>query len=136
MLLIVGLVPDDDLRSFISLARELGIAALVEIHGEEELGRALSAGAELVGVNNRNLVTLEVETATAKRAAALFPEGLRTVSESGIKDPYKLGRLDLGLCFILAQIKLAVAHRMHRIVASINQLHIKTVLSNGNCVFV
>lgn len=93
VLLIVGLVPDYELSSFISLARESGLAPLVEIHHEEELGRALSAGAEIVGVNNRNLVSLEVDTSTAERVASFFPDGLRTVSESGMKSPDDVGRM-------------------------------------------
>lgn len=87
VLIIIGLVPDDKTRDFIRLARELGITALVEIHREDELERALSAGAEIVGVNNRNLVSLEVEPEKAEKMGSLFPAGLRSVSESGMKGP-------------------------------------------------
>lgn len=93
VLLIVGLVPDDDLRTFVRLARERGLVALVEIHGEGELTRALSAEADIVGVNNRNLVSLEVDTSTAELVASRFPEGLRTVSESGMKSPDDIRRM-------------------------------------------
>jgi indole-3-glycerol phosphate synthase len=93
ILLIVGLVPDGELRSFIHLARESGLSSLVEIHREEELGRALSAGADIVGVNNRNLVSLEVDTSTSERIAPLFPSGLRTVAESGTRGPEDVRRM-------------------------------------------
>lgn len=93
VLLIVGLVSDDDLRSFIGLTRDLGLAALVEIHGEEELGRALSAGADIVGVNNRNLISLEVDTSISERVVPLFPAGLRTVAESGMRGPEEVRRM-------------------------------------------
>jgi indole-3-glycerol phosphate synthase len=93
VLLIVGLVPDDELRSFVQLARASGLTPLVEIHSVEELDRALSAGADVVGVNNRNLVSLEVDMSTSVRVAPLFPAGLRTVSESGIKIPGNVRRM-------------------------------------------
>jgi indole-3-glycerol phosphate synthase len=93
VLFIVGLVPDGEIRSFIKLARELGLTSLVEIHRVEELDRALSAGADIVGVNNRNLVSLEVDTSTSERIASLLPADFRTVSESGMKGPDDVRRM-------------------------------------------
>jgi indole-3-glycerol phosphate synthase len=93
VLLIVGLVPDDEIYSFIQIAKELDMTPLVEIHREEELERAISAGADIVGVNNRNLVSLEVETLTSQRMASLFPADLRTVAESGMKSPGDVRRM-------------------------------------------
>jgi len=87
VLLIAAALDDAELRSFLGLARELGIDALVEIHDEPELDRALAAGADLVGVNQRDLVTFEVDTARAVRMAPLMPAGVVRVAESGITGP-------------------------------------------------
>ena len=70
VLLIVAILSDAQLRYFHALATGAGLAALVEVHDEAELDRALTAGAELVGVNNRNLKTFKVDLATTERLAA------------------------------------------------------------------
>jgi indole-3-glycerol phosphate synthase len=70
ILLIAAILDDPRLRSFHALATEAGLAALVEVHDEAELDRALAAGAELVGVNNRDLKTFKVDLATTERLAA------------------------------------------------------------------
>ena len=83
ILLIVAVLDDERLRHFQALATQAGLAALVEVHDETELERALAAEATLVGVNNRNLNTFNVDLATTERLAAkLFPGGNRTRSES------------------------------------------------------
>lgn len=87
VLLIAAALDDDELRSFLALACEIGIDALVEIHDEPELDRALAAGADLIGVNQRDLVTFEVDTARAVRMAPLMPSGVVRVAESGITGP-------------------------------------------------
>ena len=87
VLLIAAALDDEELRSFVGLARELGFDALVEVHDEPELDRALRAGADLVGVNQRDLVTFEVDTARAVRMAPLMPDGVVRVAESGITGP-------------------------------------------------
>lgn len=84
VLLIAAALDDAELRAFVALARELGIDALVEIHDEPELDRALAAGADLVGVNQRDLVTFAVDTARALRMAPRMPVGVVRVAESGI----------------------------------------------------
>jgi len=84
VLLIAAALDDAELRAFVALARELGIDALVEIHDEPELDRALAAGADLVGVNQRDLVTFAVDTARALRMAPRMPTGVVRVAESGI----------------------------------------------------
>jgi indole-3-glycerol phosphate synthase len=66
------------------LAGELGLAALVEVHDEEELKRALEIGATIIGINNRNLRTFEVSLKTTERLIARIPAGVTIVSESGI----------------------------------------------------
>jgi len=102
VLLIVDLVPDNELKILVDAARESGLAPLVEIHNEGELERALGAGADLVGVNNRDLVSLKVDPGVSQRIASRFPEGLPAVSESGMKDPGDVGRMaDLGFRAVL-----------------------------------
>ena len=84
VLLIVAALSDPELSTFHSLALELGLDALVEVHDEAELERALAVGARVVGVNQRDLVTFQVDTARAVRVAPLIPAGVLGVAESGI----------------------------------------------------
>ncbi|MBI5773184.1 MAG: indole-3-glycerol phosphate synthase TrpC, partial [Verrucomicrobia bacterium] len=74
ILLIVAILSDEELRRFHSLATEAGLAALVEVHDEAELDRALAVGAPLIGVNNRDLKTFKVDLATTERLAARLAE--------------------------------------------------------------
>jgi indole-3-glycerol phosphate synthase len=87
VLLIAAALDDHELAAFHALADEVGLDALVEIHDEAELERAMAVGADLVGVNQRDLVTFEVDTARAVRMAPLMPEGVVRVAESGITGP-------------------------------------------------
>jgi len=87
ILLIVAALDAAELRDLSSLATELGIDALVEVHDEVELERATAIGARLVGVNQRDLVTFSVDTARAVRLAPLIPPGVIRVAESGIGGP-------------------------------------------------
>jgi indole-3-glycerol phosphate synthase len=87
VLLIVAALPGDELRSLYERALELGLTPLVEVHDEPEAERAVALGAPLVGVNARNLKTLEVDAATFGKVAPLLPEGVVTVAESGIATP-------------------------------------------------
>jgi indole-3-glycerol phosphate synthase len=84
VLLIVAALSDAELADFHALADELGLDALVEVHDEDELERAEAAGATLIGVNQRDLVTFDVDTDRAVRVARRFPEGIVKVAESGI----------------------------------------------------
>ena len=93
LLLIVGALREKDLRELVELCRRLRIAAVVEIHTEEELGRALGAGARIIGVNNRDLKTFEVNLETSFRLLPKIPSGCLAVSESGIQTPADLRRL-------------------------------------------
>jgi indole-3-glycerol phosphate synthase len=86
-LLIVAALDDDDLRRLHDEARELGLTVLVEVHDEAETERAVALGAELVGVNARNLKTLAVDNDTFGRLAPLVPEDRVLVAESGISGP-------------------------------------------------
>src|SRR4051794_26073946 len=87
VLLIVAALDDGELSDFAALARELGLDALVEVHDERELERALRVDATLVGVNQRDLVTFAVDTARAVRLAPQIPAGVVRVAESGIGGP-------------------------------------------------
>jgi len=86
ILLIVAMLRPDELQSFIALAKEVGLDALVEVHDETELREALEAGAEIIGVNNRNLKTFQVDIQTSHRLAKLIPDDRIFVVESGVRD--------------------------------------------------
>ena len=86
VLLIAAVLDDAELSDFHQLAGDLGLDALVEIHDEPELERALAVGARLIGVNQRDLVTFEVDQERAVRLAPLIPDGAVGVAESGIRD--------------------------------------------------
>lgn len=85
VLLIVTALTKDALQDLLALARELGMDALVEVHTEVELETALSVGATLIGINNRNLQTFAVDLATTLRLRPLIPDDCVIVSESGIE---------------------------------------------------
>ncbi len=93
LLLIVAILSEQDLRSLLALCDQLRIAALVEVHTEAELQRAADAGARIIGVNNRNLKTLEVNLETSLELRAKMPGGCVAVSESGIKTTEDLRRI-------------------------------------------
>jgi indole-3-glycerol phosphate synthase len=102
VLLIAAALSDAELAACAALAEELALAALVEVHDEEELGRALQAGALLVGVNQRDLRTFEVDHERACAMAAQIPPGVVAVAESGIRDADDARRLaDAGYDAIL-----------------------------------
>jgi indole-3-glycerol phosphate synthase len=102
VLLIVAALSDDELISFLSLAQELLLDALVEVHDEAELERALDAGAELVGVNQRDLTTFSVDEERAERLVELIPPEVVAVAESGIRDGNDVARLaDVGYQAVL-----------------------------------
>ena len=93
VLLIAAVLPDGDLRELIGLCKSLRLAALVEVHNEEELDRALAARARIIGVNNRNLKTMEVNLETAFRLKERIPSSCLSVSESGIRTAEDLRNL-------------------------------------------
>jgi indole-3-glycerol phosphate synthase len=92
-LLIAGILTSVELRQLIALGQQLGMVALVEVHTAAELRRALDAGAFIVGVNNRNLATFEVDLETSLRLIEEIPDECVAVSESGLKSPEDLRRL-------------------------------------------
>jgi len=93
VLLIVAALDDAALTDLLSLARDLALAPLVEVHDEPELERALAAGAELVGVNQRDLRTFEVDRDRALRMGGRMPDGVLAVAESGIRGADDVVRL-------------------------------------------
>ncbi len=93
LLLIARILDDKGLARLIGVARSLHMEALVEVHGEEEIDRALACGAAIVGVNNRDLATLSVSIDTSLRLAARLPDSVVRVSESGIEERADIDRL-------------------------------------------
>ncbi len=87
VLLIAAALDDAELADFWALATDIGLDALVEVHDEPELDRALAIGATLVGVNQRDLVSFEVDHARAARIASAFPDSVLSVAESGVRGP-------------------------------------------------
>ena len=93
ILLVAAVLNSEDLRKLLAAAEELGMDALVETHNEREMELALQAGADLVGVNNRDLRTFEVDVSTTARLAKMVPDGVVLVAESGIRTADDLRRL-------------------------------------------
>lgn len=92
-LLIAALLDDDRLRLLLRTARAAGLAALVEVHDRNEAERALRAGAEIIGVNNRDLETFEVDLAVSEKLAPLLADVPVKVAESGVRGPGAAARL-------------------------------------------
>ncbi|MCH7838006.1 MAG: indole-3-glycerol phosphate synthase TrpC [Chloroflexi bacterium] len=93
VLLIVAILEDAQLRDLIGQARELEMESLVEVHDEAQVERALAAGADLIGINNRDLRTFEVDLATTERLRPLIPDDKVVISESGIATRADVERL-------------------------------------------
>jgi len=94
LLLIVAALDDDSLRSLRELTEdELAMDALVEVHTRDEMQRAINCGANIIGVNNRNLATFEVSLSTSIELAAVAPPATRLISESGIESREDIDRL-------------------------------------------
>lgn len=93
ILLIAAIVEKDALKGLIDLTYSLGMAALVEVHDEDDMKKAAQAGARIIGINNRDLKTFEVDTKTTERLAPLAPKEAVIVSESGISTHADIVRL-------------------------------------------
>lgn len=88
VLLIVAALEQTVLTSLVERVHSLGMTALVEVHGHDEVSRALDAGARCIGVNARNLKTLEIDRTTFARLAPLIPSGVVRIAESGVRGPH------------------------------------------------
>lgn len=87
VLLIISLLDGETLKGYLDLCRSLGLAALVETHDGQEVDAALNAGAEIIGVNNRNLKDFSVDFSNAARLRDRIPPGVLYVAESGLTGP-------------------------------------------------
>lgn len=93
VLLIASILDEKQLMDYLALCRELGLSALVEAHNEPEIETALRTGAEIIGVNNRNLHDFTVDTDNSRRLRRLIPPDILFVSESGVKNAEDVQRL-------------------------------------------
>jgi indole-3-glycerol phosphate synthase len=93
ILLIAAILTERQMREFRELAESYRMAALVEVHDEDELNPAVASGARIIGVNNRNLHTFKVDLTVSLRLAAKIPDGIVKVTESGIHSASDLQRL-------------------------------------------
>lgn len=93
VLLIVAALTDNQLRELMAVVDGYGLEALVEVHDEEEMTRAIALGARNLGINNRDLHTFKVDLATTERLAPLAPEGTVVIGESGVFGPSDIERL-------------------------------------------
>ena len=84
VLLIASILTSDELREFGQIAESLGLSALYEAHDEKEIDKVLESGAKIIGINNRNLKSLEVDKNLSRRLIASIPDEIVSVSESGI----------------------------------------------------
>ena len=87
-LLIVAALTDHELVALIERSQSIGLTPLVEAHTADEVRRAVDAGARIIGVNARNLRTLEIEPDTFARLAPLIPDGIVRIAESGVRGPH------------------------------------------------
>ncbi|MCK4778476.1 MAG: indole-3-glycerol phosphate synthase TrpC [Actinomycetia bacterium] len=102
ILLIASILSLEDLIYLKNIAEEIGLDVLVEVHTEEELIKALKAGSEIIGINNRNLSDFSIELKTSEDLFKLIPEGKVVVSESGIKSRKEVRFLEsLGINAVL-----------------------------------
>ena len=93
ILVIMAMIDDATAGALSAAARDLGMDVLLEVHDEAELARAERLGADLIGINNRNLRTFDVDLATTERLAALAPPGALLVTESGVFTPGDAARM-------------------------------------------
>ncbi|MDR1900942.1 MAG: indole-3-glycerol phosphate synthase TrpC [Treponema sp.] len=102
VLLICALLDTRTLREYAALADTLGLSCLVEVHTAEELQSAQDAGARIIGINNRDLKTFQVDLGLTSRLRPLIPTGIITVSESGIRSPADIRTVtELGINAVL-----------------------------------
>ena len=93
VLLIVSILSDEQLEQYLTITRVLGMSAIVEAHDENEIKRAIDAGADIIGVNNRNLKDFSVDIENSIRLRSCVEEDIIFISESGIKTKEDVARL-------------------------------------------
>lgn len=105
ILLIMAALSDAQAEELESAATALGMDVLVEVHDEAEMARALRLHSRLLGINNRNLKTLEIDLATSERLSAMYPPGYTAVCESGIYSPDDIARMKRSgfHCFLVGE---------------------------------
>lgn len=102
ILLIVAVLGDSDLKRLLTLARQLGMEALVEVHSANEVKRILPLRPRVVGVNNRNLQTFDVDLENSARMRGMIPDGVAVVAESGIRNAEDVRRMaEIGVDAVL-----------------------------------
>lgn len=102
VLLITAVLSDTEIRDLLQLTHKLGMNALIEVHTQAELERVLSLKPRIIGVNNRNLQTFEVDFANTARLRALIPDDIVVVGESGIKTAHDVTLLrEIGVDAVL-----------------------------------
>lgn len=84
ILLIAAILEKNEMEDYINTSKELGLAAIIEVHSEEELEKALNFNPDIIGINNRNLQTFEIDMKTTINLSSLIPDGTIKISESGI----------------------------------------------------
>jgi len=94
ILLIASILDLSGIRAFQDIATSLGMSSIVEVHNEKELELALEAGSKIIGINNRDLKTFEVNLEVSEQLAGSIPEGVVVISESGIRDSGDIRRLE------------------------------------------
>jgi indole-3-glycerol phosphate synthase len=122
VLLIAAMLQQDQLHGLAALARELGLAALVEVHNREEFSRAGELGAELIGINNRDLHTFRTDLATTSELLCGYNGAALIVSESGIERPEHIRQLytDGAGAFLIGESLLRGGTPRHTLVALMN----------------
>jgi indole-3-glycerol phosphate synthase len=93
LLLIVAILSQEQLAELLALSHSLGLSSLVEVHNESEVERALGSGAKIIGINNRDLNTFQVDINTTRRLRPLIPQDRIVVSESGINSREDIEKL-------------------------------------------
>ena len=102
VLLIAACLSREELKAMLDAVEFLRLQAMVEVHNQEDLEKALSLNPKIIGINNRNLLTFEVEVETSFRLKKLIPEGIHVISESGLDSPEQVRKLrDAGFSGVL-----------------------------------
>jgi len=115
VLLIARILSSQQLRRYLGICRELGLAALTEVHDQNDLNKAIDCGAEIIGINNRDLDTFETSLGTSLKLAPLAPDEHTLVSESGIKDIADIQLLkQAGIQAILVGTSIMGSHDMEK----------------------